>query len=713
VLKTLKPFPLLLLSGFLIMLGNGLSNILLPVRMQHDGVDIGNIGIVLSMYSVGFLFGAIYCRQLLQRVGHIQTFAICGSLTAVAILLSGLYSDPLMLGAMRIITGFCIACTNATLDSWLGHSATEKNRGRILAVNQIIIMSALFSGQFLLNLAPVESTTLFILAGILFSFSVTPIVIGRHKGPFIEDSQGMSFFTIFKLSPLGVVCCFFCGVLYSGLLNMLPIFASNNGIQGFDLSVFMGAAIAGAIILQFPIAYLSDQFDRRKVMFGMVVTFILFSILIPFLIYLEWFKATLVALAITTGLAACLYPMSISEAFDKVIKEQILAAMGSLLAIYALGSILGPYSAAIAMAELGNNALFGFMVIAALLLLIFISIRMNQSEALAIDDQESFVMQTPSGAVSVLDPRTLYAQPVLSTNSSVKMALKLAYENPAIALNMVKGLARRDIKNASRLAAGLSQIKTVDIGKLYSAIVLIAPYRSIRTAQLLTNAAPEKAEQLVDWIITQNTYDMCKIIVAIAVTMPDNGINIMQYAARNMVDKHPLAILEMTEEYINILSSSLDEMRPVDRIAIDPQQTATELYNRMQDVSPEQSAELAITISEALPDASFEVAEAYLHNLLLSEENPFKKMESIKKIQTAINLYMIEVANNIPEHAVKVANTFIDILPDVASSVVEIIQDAEPYSESYLTQTITDKPVESQINEALQKAVELQSLDEK
>jgi MFS family permease len=712
VLNTLKPFPLLLLSGFLIMLGNGLSNILLPVRMQHDGVDIGNIGIVLSMYSVGFLLGAIYCRRLLQRVGHIQTFAICGSMTAVAILLSGLYSDPLVLGAMRIITGFCIACTNATLDSWLGHSATEKNRGRILAVNQIIIMSALFSGQFLLNLAPVESTTLFILAGILFSFSITPIVIGRHKGPFIEDSQGMSFFTIVKLSPLGVVSCFFCGVLYSGLLNMLPIFASNNGIEGFDLSVFMGAAIAGAIILQFPIAYLSDHFDRRKVMFGMVATFIVFSILIPFLIYFEWFKLTLIALAITTGLAACLYPMSISEAFDKVIKEQILAAMGSLLAIYALGSILGPYSAAIAMESLGNNALFGFTVVAAFLLLIFISIRMKKSEALAVDDQESFVMQTPSGAVSVLDPRTVYTQSELSTNAGVQIAVNLAYENPAIALNMVKALARRDIKNASRLVAGLSQIKEVNIGKLYSAIVRIAPYRSIRTAQILIDAAPERAEQLVDWIIMQDDDDMCKIIVAIAAMMPDNGINILQYAAQKMVGKYPLAILAMTEEYINILSSSLDEMRPVDRVATDPQQTATELYNRMQDVSPEQSADIAITISEALPDASFDVAEAYLHNLLLSEEHPFKNRESIQKIQDAISLYMKEVAKSLPEHAVKVANTFIEIVPDVASSVVEIIQDAEQYSDSYLTQTITDKPVESQINEALQKAVELQNVDD-
>lgn len=51
---TLKPFILLLTSGFLLMLGYGLSNILLPVRMQSDGVSLDNMGFVLSMLSVGF-----------------------------------------------------------------------------------------------------------------------------------------------------------------------------------------------------------------------------------------------------------------------------------------------------------------------------------------------------------------------------------------------------------------------------------------------------------------------------------------------------------------------------------------------------------------------------------------------------------------------------------------------------------------------------------
>ena len=235
-------------------------------------------------------------------------------------------------------------------------------------------MSALFFGQFLLTVAPVDEMTLFVLSGVLFSLSITPIVISKQLGPHIEDSQGMSLLTILNLSPLGAVSCFYCGLIYAALLNMLPIYASDNGIEGLNLSIFMGAAISGAIILQFPIAYLSDHFDRRKIMSVMILTIILTALLIPILITLAMFNLSLLALAVLTGMTACLYPMSMSETFDKVLKEQILAAMSSLLVIYALGSILGPYLASVVMKLFGSNALFTLMAIIASTLLLFIII---------------------------------------------------------------------------------------------------------------------------------------------------------------------------------------------------------------------------------------------------------------------------------------------------------------------------------------------------
>jgi len=700
---------LLLTSGFLLMLGYGLSNILLPVRMQNDGVSLNNMGLVLSMLSVGFLLGAYYSRTLLQRVGHIRIFAMCGSLTSVAILLSGLYPEPFMLAGMRVVTGFCIACTNATLDSWLSHSATEKNRGRILSINQMMIMTALFSGQFLLNVAPIDDITLFVLCGILFSLSITPIVISRQKGPQIEDSQSMSLMTVFKLSPLGVVSSFYCGILYAGLMNMLPIFASKNGITGLDLSIFMGAAISGAIILQFPIAYLSDHFDRRKVMLFMVATLILLCLSVPLLMSVDMFKLTLLAIALITGLVACLYPMSMSETFDTVLKEQILAAMSSLLLIYALGSVLGPYLASVVMDAFGSSALFNFMNVVALTLLLFISIRMKLQQALPLDEQESFIMQTPSGVVSALDPRTQYAEVQFEATPEVEVAISLANKNPSAAVNMVKALVLRDPKNASNLAAALSTIEAIDIGKLYAAITSAAPQMSIHIAQALTNASPDKADQLVEWITSEYPDQFTNIVVAIANAMPDNGIDLMELAAENMAKEYPSELLEMTEEYMSNFSESLEAMRPVDRAAAVSENTATELYNRLSDVSPEQSEELAFTVSESLPESSNDVAEAYVQHLMSSESDPVCAEDALEYIENAANSYVNHIIETIPEHAVDVASTFVDSFPEVASDMLEILQDSDVIEDSELSISIEDKPLQSMVDQQLQEAVQTQS----
>lgn len=707
----LRPFVLLLISCFLLMTGYGLSNILLPVRMQSDGVDLDSIGIVLSMMSVGFLVGAIYSRKLLQRVGHIRIFAMCGSLTSVAILLSGLYPEPLILGGMRIITGFCLACANATLDSWLSYSATEKNRARILSINQMVLMSALFSGQFLLSVAPVESMTLFVLSGVLFSLAITPIVISKQQGPKIEDSQAMSLMTILKLSPLGVISCFYCGLLYAGLLNMLPIFASDNGIKELNLSIFMGAAISGAIILQFPIAYLSDYFDRRKIMLAMVLTIILFSLFIPVLITLAMFNLSLLAIAVITGMAACLYPMSMSETFDNVLKEQILAAMSSLLVIYALGSILGPYVVSVAMNVFGSNALFTFMAFTASTLLIFIVISMQQRSALPYDEQENFIMRTPSGAVSELDPRTDYAQPAFEQSAEVEVAISLATKNPAAAINMAKALALKDPNNASNLAAALSTIDQINIGELYAAITTAAPEMAIHIAEALTNTSPEQAEELVDWITTEYPEQFTNIIVAIANSMPDNGIRVMELAAENMSADDTGGLLEMAEQYMTDLSESLGEMRPVDRSAAASEQTAEELYSRLSDVSPEHSAELALTVSEALPESSNVIAQAYLENLIESENKQDYAADAEENIENAVNDYISQVVEKIPEYAVDIASTIVKSVPDVASEMVELLQDSEAVEEHDLRVSIDDKPEQNVLEEQLLDAVQIQTDD--
>ncbi len=229
----------------------------------------------------------------------------------------------------------------------------------------------------------------------------------RHPGPVVDNVQIMSIKTIFNRSPLGIICCLVSGIIYSALFNLLPVFAKAHAITDFSLSMYMGAAIFGAFILQFPVGYLSDKFDRRTVLLILLVVSGVADFLVIFFAASQSTILLYVATGLTAGIIACTYPMSISETFDKLKQQEMVSAMGCLMLAFAIGGIIGPYTASLLMAWFGHNMLFYFIALIQGALGIFVMIRMSIRQALPVDEQEQFVMQGSAiSSVSDLDPRT-------------------------------------------------------------------------------------------------------------------------------------------------------------------------------------------------------------------------------------------------------------------------------------------------------------------
>lgn len=399
----------LFLSCFILLLGSGLINILLPVRMGVEGVSTQVIGIVLSLYFVGLLIGSLYSTSLIKRAGHIRMFAGCVSLGAVSILICSLHADPILWGAMRVVMGFCIACAFTAMESWLSDSSSKETRGQVLAIHNAVMLAGLFGGQFFMNVASPQDDVLFVIAGILLSTAVIPIALSRHVGPVIEEVKSMSLRLLYRRSPLGVVSCLVSGMIYSALFSLLPVFAKEYDIIGFQLSLYMGAAILGAFILQFPVGYLSDRFDRRTVLLVLLIISAAADLAVVIMAPLKVQWAVFLATAVTSGIIACTYPMSITETFDKLRQSEMVSAMGSMILAFALGGIIGPYSASIVMDSFGGASLFYFLGVIQLLLACFVIVRMLARQALPADEQEHFVMQgTAASSAVVLDPRTAY-----------------------------------------------------------------------------------------------------------------------------------------------------------------------------------------------------------------------------------------------------------------------------------------------------------------
>jgi MFS family permease len=323
-------WPLLLGMGIL-MLGAGLQSTLLGLRATLEGFPTTIIGVVMSCYYVGFLFGTVTAPWLLRQVGHIRVFAALAAVASAAILVQGCFVNPWTWGAMRLVSGLCFAGIYVVAESWLNDRATRSNRGRLLAVYMVVLYVGLGAAQFLLILASPSTPTPFMLVSVLISLAMVPIVASAQQAPELSAPRTVRLRELYRNSPLGVVTV--------------------------TVATFMAVSILAGVITQYPVGRLSDRMDRRTVIaaVGALATVVACSIVVfttmPPALFL-----TLTALF--SGFVLTLYSLAISHVNDHLEPAQMVAASGALLLVNGTAAALGPVLAGGLIAAFGPPAYF-------------------------------------------------------------------------------------------------------------------------------------------------------------------------------------------------------------------------------------------------------------------------------------------------------------------------------------------------------------------
>jgi MFS family permease len=609
VRKTIISLISLFVSCFILFLGNGLINVLLPVRMGMDGVDIDTIGTVLSLYYVGMLAGAIYGKNLIKRAGHIRMFASCVALGAVSILLCSLYSDPVLWGAMRVMIGFCNACAFTAMESWLSHSSDEKNRGKVLATYNAVVLAGLLGGQFLMNIASPASTSLFVISGILLCAATIPIGLSAKSGPTIEAVDPMPLRELYKISRLGVVSCLMSGVMYSALFNLLPVFADEYEIVEFQLSLYMGAAIFGAFVLQFPVGYLSDRYDRRTVLLFLLAISTTAGITNIAFAQQGYFSAMFVATGMTCGLVACIYPLSIAEAFDRLRQSEMVAAMGSMILAFSVGGILGPFFAAMAMTQYGGAALFYFLAAVQLVLAGFVAYQMVARQALPVEEQESFVMQNSAVPPSVeLDPRSEYSEQFQAASMGSETAVAIAKVNPAAAVKMTQAISLVNPALALEMTAAIAVVEEIDVLRLFDAMMESLPAHLRGVTQALVTARPNSAYTLMVRLGKSHPNRVVEVAEAIGEALPELRV----VTAKAAMEIMPESAFEMAEYYAQLLAEEHESVRPAERDEDASEELAVNISAELWQGATDQALDVAVAMADAIPESAVSLAQEYI-----------------------------------------------------------------------------------------------------
>ena len=384
----------------LIGLAVGVQGSLLGVRATLEGFDDFLIGLLMSCYFAGFLAGSLLTPKMIQRVGHIRIFAALSAVASVTILIHSIYVEPWAWALMRLFTGFAFSTIYVVSESWLNQASTNANRGQMLSIYTAILLAGICAGQFMLNLANPLDFTLFILISVMVSVAAVPILLSVVITPTIEDSDRVTIRHLWYRTPMGVTGIVLSQWVSSILFGMGAVYATKLGFTVYQVANFMGAMMAGGMILQWPLGKLSDMIDRRWVMGFACLCAVGFALLIS-----RESEASLKLYGLIFAFGGCslsLYSIVVALTNDHLRPSEIVPASGTIVLISGLTSITGPITAVFWLQIFGLQSFF-VLLASCLLLLAGISIwRVLTIEALPSEYKGQVILQAATAPVGTV-----------------------------------------------------------------------------------------------------------------------------------------------------------------------------------------------------------------------------------------------------------------------------------------------------------------------
>ena len=401
-------FGLLMISA-----GNGLQNVLLGTRAPEIGFSNIATGFVMSCYYVGIFLGSIIVPSILAGVGHVRVFGAMSAIASATVLTHIAFGHPILWALMRLASGFGFAGMYIVCESWLNDKATNETRGQLLSLYMIVNLGGMGLGQLLIGLGEIGGVGLFLMASVLVSIAVVPILITVSPAPDFEAPDRLGFRRLMQVSPLSVIGMATIGLIISMLFGMGPVYGLNLGLKNTEIGYFMTSIMVGTLLLQYPVGRLSDKFDRRAVILGAasmsalcisIASFFGASQFVPLLIFTMLFG----------GLTFSLYSLFIAHANDFLPPSQMVAMSSGLLMVNGAGAVVGSLFAATIIEILGSRSFMPAIASILVGLSIFIVIRMRLRDSVPTEAQGSFVAlpKNLTGVATGLNPEAEWIDPV-------------------------------------------------------------------------------------------------------------------------------------------------------------------------------------------------------------------------------------------------------------------------------------------------------------
>jgi MFS family permease len=225
--------------------------------------------------------------------------------------------------------------------------------------------------------------------------------------PAFDSTKPMTLRELYQVSPLGMVGMFLLGGIFAAQFGMSAVYATQIGLSLGEISLFISSFYVGAVLMQYPLGYLSDRMDRRKLITLVAIAGGAASILA--MMSGGWLYGLMAAAFIVGGCSNPLYALMIAYTNDFLEADDMASASAGLLFVNGLGAITGPLILGWTMEFFGPQGFFGMIAILLMAIALYALFRMTQRAAPSVEDTGAYAPITPAATPVAMEFAQEYA----------------------------------------------------------------------------------------------------------------------------------------------------------------------------------------------------------------------------------------------------------------------------------------------------------------
>jgi MFS family permease len=322
-------------------IGLSLSLTLLSVRLEQAGFSGRAIGLSSAAGGLAALASAPCVPALARGFGLRPVILAALALSALSLAAFALTQNYWAWLAIRVVYSSALTILFVLSEFWINAAAPEKRRGLVLGIYTTSLALGFVTGPLLLTFTGMEGALPFGMAVILFSLAALPVSLVSVQAPKLDGSAAVPLLRFLIAAPVATLASLAYGGVETAGLGLLPVYALRSGLDAQTGAALVSLFALGNVAFQIPVGFLSDKWNRQRLLLIIAGSGACGALLLPFLEPAH-FVIFCVAIFIWGGVVGCLYAVGLAYLGARYRGLDLASANAAYIMFYSIGMLITP-----------------------------------------------------------------------------------------------------------------------------------------------------------------------------------------------------------------------------------------------------------------------------------------------------------------------------------------------------------------------------------